>query len=330
MSGKNGSIQWSHHMSGDNGSPWGAAEGLTLDNGVIYTSSSVSGGYIYAFRARDGAILWHTPVHPEGSPSTPTLGNGVIYVSVTDASLASSHIYAFKAINGTLLWRSPIQGCGSPPILVGSSLYLNAGICTGVGQQKGHVYALNAGNGSIRWQYPLDNSPLWKPVVLNGIVYSDGGSTIYAIRGDTGALLWHKNGLSDDRSPLAGTGNVLSTQANGSLYGLRASDGKQLWQAHIGNLGPYEPTIIGNTIYAISSYDTAIYALRLQDGATLWSYDSQDFPAGSFPLVDNGVVYFSMIHGTIFELAASDGTPIVTYTLNDVHLWTHAPLAVGA
>ncbi len=79
VKGTDGSMLWQHHMAGDNGSVWGASSGLTLINGVIYTSSSVDGGYVYAFRARDGMVLWHTRIRPEGTPSAPVLVNGVIY-----------------------------------------------------------------------------------------------------------------------------------------------------------------------------------------------------------------------------------------------------------
>src|SRR5215469_17807712 len=124
VKGTDGSMLWRYHMAGDNGSVWGGSSGLTLVNGVIYTSSSVDGGYVYAFRAKDGIVLWHTRIRPEGSPSAPVLANGVIYVAVTNPSLTSSNVYAIKAADGAFLWHSHINGCGSSPTVVDTILYL--------------------------------------------------------------------------------------------------------------------------------------------------------------------------------------------------------------
>lgn len=325
MDGKDGSMRWSYHMSGDNGSPWGRAGGLILENGVIYTSSSVSGGYVYAFQAQTGAILWHTQVHPQGLPATPKMGNGIIYLAVTDTSLNSSHISAFKAVDGSRLWSIQVKGCASSPVLMGNSLYLSASICTGVGQQEGFVYALNAGNGLIRWQHQLNNT-VFQQVLLNGVIYSNDGAAIFAFRADDGVNLWQKTIRADS---LVGSNNTLYASVNSALYALRASDGKQLWQVSIGNHASYNLTVSGNTLYIVSFFNPDIYALRTQDGTALWNYQSRAFSGGSFPIVDNGIVYYSTLDGTIYELAASDGTLIANYAITDARLFTHSPLTVS-
>ena len=90
VNGKTGTISWSQHMSGGDNSRFGISAGLTLDHGIIYTSSSVDGGYVYAFQAQTGVVRWHTQVHSQGIPSSPIFVNGVVYLSVTDPFVAVS------------------------------------------------------------------------------------------------------------------------------------------------------------------------------------------------------------------------------------------------
>ena len=323
--GKDGSMLWSQHMSGDNGSLWGHAEGLTLENGIIYTSSSVDGGYTYAFRAQTGKVLWHTQLHSQGLPSSPMLANGIIYLSTTDSSLASSHIYAFKAADGSFLWGVQVKGCASSPLFVNGSLYLSASICTGVGEQTGYVYALNADHGSLRWQHQLGNT-VFQQIVLNDVVYSDDGATIFAFGAENGSSLWQKTIRAD---ALIGIGNTLYASVNSTLYALRASNGKQLWQVSMGHPVPYNLTVVENTIYAVSFFDPGIYAFSTSNGSPLWNYQTQASSAGSFPMIDNSIVYFSTLDGTIYELATNDGSLVASYAITNAWLFTHAPLVIG-
>src|SRR5579875_2416031 len=114
-----------------------------------------------------------------------------------------------------------------------------------------------------------------------------------------------------------------------SLTAVRASDGKQLWQVHVGDHGWYDPTVIGNTVYVVSFFESELYAFRAQDGTSLWSYQTQASSAGSFPVGMENIIYSSSLDGTIYELAAADGTLIAKYALPDATLFTHVPLAVG-
>ena len=332
VKGTDGSMLWQHHMAGDNGSVWGASSGLALVNGIIYTSSSVDGGYVYAFRARDGMVLWHTRIHPEGTPSAPVLVNGVIYVAVADPSLTSSNVYALKAADGAVLWHSHIKGCGSSPTVVNNTLYLSADVCSSPPDvaQQGYVYALDASSGSLRWRYQAVDSFISQVVVLNNIAYADEISgTIDAIHANNGSLLWQHRVQRRQLSAVAGVNDSLYVSAAGFLYAFRASDGAQLWKVHVGDHGPYEPTVIGNTIYAASPLEENIYALQTRDGASLWTYQAQSYFTGAEPIVMDGVLYFSMNDGVIYALTSNDGAQIYRYDTPGPKLVTSSSLAVG-
>src|SRR6266566_281377 len=332
VKGADGSMLWRYHMAGDNGSVWGGSSGLTLVNGVIYTSSSVDGGYVYAFRARDGRVLWHTRIRPEGTPSAPALANGVIYVAVFDPSLTSSNVYALKAADGAILWHSHINGCGSSPTVVNTTLYLTAYVCSSPpdSAQEGYVYALDAGSGSMRWRYQAGDPFISKVVVLNTIAYAvEFNGTIDALHANNGSLLWQHRVQRQQLSAVAGVNGSLYVSAAGFLYAFRASDGAQRWKVHVGDHGPYEPTVIGNTIYAASALEENIYALQTQDGASLWTYQAQNYFTGAEPIVVDGVLYFSMKDGAIYALTSNDGTQIYRYDTPGPKLVTSSSLAVG-
>src|SRR5262249_687807 len=146
---------------------------------------------------------------------------------------------------------------------------------------KGYVYALDASNGLVRWRYQVGGPLISKVVVLNSIAYTDDLSgTINAIHANDGSLLWQHRIQRQQLSAVAGVNGSLYVSAAGSLYALRASDGALRWKVHVGDHGPYEPTVIGNIVYAASLNEENIYALQAQDGASLWTYQAQSYFTG--------------------------------------------------
>ncbi len=95
LQSSNSSVLWHDKL---NTSPTGAL----LANGVIYLSSSGSGGFsgvVDAVRASDGSLLWNYPL--SGSAwNAPTLVGNTVYVGA-----ANGMAYELRADNGKLLWH---------------------------------------------------------------------------------------------------------------------------------------------------------------------------------------------------------------------------------
>lgn len=99
LNASDGSVRWWHDSGAETIFP------TILQSGVVYASSS--DGTVYAFSARDGAVLWsfkallHTRVV--------AVVNGVVYMGSDDETRTHypghQYSYALNASNGDLLWR---------------------------------------------------------------------------------------------------------------------------------------------------------------------------------------------------------------------------------
>ena len=171
-----------------------------------------------ALNASTGALLWTTHTGSTIS-STPTIANGVVYVSCE---------YAFCALNaatGAELWSSNIfvDSYSSAAVAKGM-VYIGASVAGQHGSFTGTLYALNAYTGKIVWSAPVASGITSSPTVANGVVYvgTDDG-TLYAFNAKIGAELVAVAGVAGQSSPTVANGVVYSeTTVSGELFALGA------------------------------------------------------------------------------------------------------------
>src|SRR6266581_4848101 len=99
------------------------------------------------------------------------------------------------------------------------------------------VYALHAGDGSLLWQQQTDGSMWQVPPVVDGIVYvlayrsSDSQGTLSALRASDGQPLWRFPLRTFSMPPAVEQGVVYLASPVDGVVALRANDGYQLWHA---------------------------------------------------------------------------------------------------
>ena len=137
-----------------------------------------------------------------------------------------------------------------------------------------------------------------QPVVgdINGdgtpeIVFACLGSGIYAIRGNTGSILWHNTSVSVGSwgSPAAADlipsvpGLEVVVCSSGRTWLLRGTDGSTIWSSPYGcGTRPGAPAVAhegADTLILVNANST-LYALRASDGSVRWSA-----PTGSSTLI---------------------------------------------
>src|SRR5712692_3187005 len=129
-----------------------------------------------------------------------------------------------------------LAACGIAPPPPDKTVY--------VVSETGTVYAVRGTDGSMLWRYQVGDAFISNVVVLNNIAYVDEISgAIDAIHANNGSLLWQHRVQRQQLSAVAGVNASLYVSAAGFLYAFRASDGAQLWKVHVGDHGPYEPTV---------------------------------------------------------------------------------------
>jgi outer membrane protein assembly factor BamB len=294
-----------------------------------------------------GAVLWSykwKKLTEGGSGFGPLLvGDGTVYFAggeATSHQAISETLYAINAQTGALRWSQPAPTRLIYPMLTDTGVLY--------AQADGGIYALNASDGSTRWHTYLA-AEVNNLALANGILYGttvqDGtqsASRLFALRPDSGALLWQValpasqafglaaaiNGtlyLSSVEQQQATISNgALSARSSGqpvtSYVSAYSQAGKQLWQSqpfdgYFGNLVIADGRIFftGTT----STETSAAFALSAQGGKLLWSYQAD---AGVFaylvPIVVSGAVYLergprnsdSSVGWALLALSAQHGT----------------------
>jgi outer membrane protein assembly factor BamB len=270
-------------------------EELAIAGGVVL--ALVRGGELIAFRASDGASLWHARLAVLG-----TAWGGVLY------TLDGSTIYALRLADGRLLWRQQPGDVLIPLVADGTNLYF--------AQDAGSVTALRADTGAVRWTFG-PTTPTYTPgryvrfAAANGQLYltylsgyppdeRPGSVRLSTVDGSSGGYVVHQpTGSTMGVNPLLAAGVVtlliyptsypdpITSAAYRLSLSLSAGGSQPLWRAPVqvqvqGDVGAEAGVLAGGTSIARDAqavyFDGAlqgashaeISAFRLEDGLLLW------------------------------------------------------------
>jgi len=258
-----GAVVWSHP------SDEAITSAPAAVNGAVYIATSA---HLDAFRARDGTLLWRSPLGggaaPQGvTPTGPvasviTATTGAIYVSALEnvttrpassqgsaSIIATPSIYQIAPRDGSHLWKSsyPSCACVSPyavSISTGSAYFT----------EDSSLWQFMTAPIGMGWRF-TGFGELRGPVLANGILYlTDTGqdpnthdTDTLAIDPTTGNTLWRTGteGGTLSQPPAVGGGAVFSG-GGGILYALRGDTGGVLWRYQTdGNIQTTPPVVGG-------------------------------------------------------------------------------------
>lgn len=287
-------------------------------NGVVYAASSFSyysasngPGYIYALRASDGHQLWR--VTTDESPTLSMAMNGAVYAFTNNA------LFALDAGDGHQRWRQSLDtSIGPQSQVVNGVMYFT----TTEISLEGTPTTGSAGPASpLGAAGNLLQSVMQMAPVTTVRPHKEGISSIYAVRIDNGAVLWHYKltpeggnnwaqwlSVSDDG--IVYTGSFVG-ENKGYIYALNADDGSLLWRHTTQNATPENAAVVGGVIYVgitTSGGDqTSMYAQRASDGSPIWQRPL-DGPLSEAPIVPGDTIYVGTTTGAIYALRASTGS----------------------
>lgn len=321
LNATNGTMLWCKQVriTGDFPCPWSCPPPPfmvfgepTVVDGVVYVCASGYQGYTYAFRARDGSLLWRV----KSNCAAVSIPFADYAVPLVDHDIVYTGSYALRAQDGKILWSTPVGV--SFQSLVDGVLYANS---------ENTIYALNAKNGSVRWHYEAsdhapvggrlavadnrvyfgtldsvdraeksalyvlnaaDGSLLWKfsmgaysgATVLNDLVYvSSRDQYFYALQVSNGATRWRFKSVYPVYNTAAGANGVLYINMDGP-YALNAKTGKVIWHQSLGasQSVDFTPSIVAGNVLYLASIDgegnSILYALNANTGTTYWHSSS--------------------------------------------------------
>jgi outer membrane protein assembly factor BamB len=269
--------------------------------GVTVVYQGNEDGYMTAFNAATGAILWSDDLGTS-ILDTPLVADGSVWVARTYDPI----VYSLNAATGAIqcqmapvpsfIFDTPTIGTppgGTPTVFIGHE---------STGDDNGVVYALQASNCSVEWKFSSFNSPAgtWDPysyaVDAQGVglllIGSDNpDTTVYALNAVTGKKVWTYTtqdaigGHGDDDigtgasvtapgvNGFAGGALYVSNNA-GYTYGLNLTTGKEYWRYNYGSVvgapGRSTAAVLGDEV--IFGEPQGVLCLNAVTGALKWEF----------------------------------------------------------
>ena len=253
------------------------------DAGVVYVASqgdSINHGFVDAYRASDGKLLWEQDTGLNGRAQIGASG-GTLYVN------AAGSLSARRGADGTILWQVSLNApITVDPVVVDGTIYFN---------NYGEVFAFKAADGSLRWHYrpqQLFGEGATTLAVGGGFIFAGSGTSVIALHEADGTLAWSKAYPRLVLGTSYSDGVMYVSWEDPSLPALRATDGAQLWSAQLIGGHAWPAVVAGRTIFVgmnpgatPNGAPAYVYALRPTDGSVMWSITATQSGGVSAPVV---------------------------------------------
>jgi outer membrane protein assembly factor BamB len=199
----------------------------TAYDGVVYVTGAGVGGTLYAVSEADGHVRWHRPVE-NGDKSSPAVDDSGAFVS-----FACQQDYRFK-LGGSLAWHHQTScegGGGSTAVLHGSALYAR-------GAAGDSPVILSAASGSSAGSFASQTAPAFDSTSM----YTLQAGDLVAVDPSGSPDRWSFGDGSLVTAPIVAGKVIYVASSDGTVYGVSASSGKQVWSGQAGTtiLGPDE------------------------------------------------------------------------------------------
>jgi Ca-activated chloride channel family protein len=259
---------WEQEIAGD------VITAPVISDGTVYFTTF--GGASYALNAADGSVVW---VKANAATSAPVVANGQLYETrkrqvgkETTEGLARVDAKKGEAREKELIAESAAQ-------------YLKAGSGGGVGISAPEVKSLDS---SVGFSAAPSTANL---AVANGSVGVDSVVGAWAYQGSRAAV---------------SKGQILNAQGN-YLNSVRASDGKQSWQAEVVGARSaaggqvFSPPAVGQDYLYLAGAAGYLVSVRQSDGGVGFSY-AMKAPIAFQPALAKGNVYAGTSDGRLICL----------------------------
>jgi outer membrane protein assembly factor BamB len=259
---------------------------------------AVAGTNTTSATASEG-VLWQRELDA-GVATSPTVVDGTLFVGGPGRSLL-----ALGTESGEQQWSvTPGPVLGEPTVVEGRVYAIGGNV----------VAAVDADTGDSLWRTEVAGGGGRSVTVVNGTVFVGGGKTITALSEADGGVLWR---FDVDRTGTAGTptvvdDTVLFGTTDGSLFGVSAPGGEQLWTEKVGGSFVLPPTEVdGTALFSVSRFDSdVVHAVDSASGELLWTGGFGTVPSAA-PLVSTPTVaderLFVVLEEGVFALDTAGG-----------------------
>lgn len=243
---------------------------------------------LVAVDVRNGRELWHAQL-PNIAMSTPIVAGNLVYVGTGKSGDLPRNLYVKLRFHHRRIWGVP---------------------------RGDEIDAFDLHSGVKRWSYHTIGEDMPSPVYDRGrLLFANGDSHAYALRADTGKLLWTTDigGISTMSSAvMAGNAVILGVCSDGmrdsTSVALDAATGKFLWRSQYGHCDSAPAYANGRVFVSdVLPGDTwlqgrpIVAALDPKTGRTLWAYVAATQGIWSIVGSDEAAVAGTYAKGSYFQ-----------------------------
>jgi outer membrane protein assembly factor BamB len=276
--------------------------------GYVYVGSV--GGYVYAFEANTGRLVWRRRGGGMFKGSICAFENR-LYIGNTDNLLR-----CIDAETGRVVWRHDTgRDLDSSPCVVGGRLYI-AG-------ENGYARCLDPRTGKLIWKCFVggigpgtllgSNGSETSPAISGDLLYTatyDGD--IHAIDIKTGKLRWKTRTGDDTDASVVVDGDFIYACAEeraSFLYCFTRTDGREIWRYGGNKKGYWSTPAVANGRIWVGGEDGRLHCVDAANGTEIWT-----FPTGngiwSSPCVVDGRVIFGSRDFNLYCVDAETGSEV--------------------
>ena len=300
-----------------------AAPALWKDLAIVGDAS----GTVYALGIASGKLKWKFNTG-NAILSTAALGEDIVVMPSTDGS-----VYGLAAASGRQLWR---RDTGRPfvasPAIASGQVYL--------GSSEGKFRALELASGKPVWEFGgVSGFVETRPLVHEGrVIFGAWDEHLYALRADTGKLLWKWKGPKPGALyspaacwPVEAKGKIFVVAPDRKMTAIDARTGAQLWRT-----GDY---VVRESIgmaedqsrFYVRAMNDFFYAFSTaaSQPEKVWGTDAHfGYDINSAMLVERqGAVFYGTKNGLVLALQAKTGAIRWQHKLGVGVVNTLAPLS---
>ncbi len=161
------------------------------------------------------------------------------------------------------------------------------------------------------WKYDQDELIEFAPVLARGRMYLiDNSGTFITLDNATGKVVWkEKIGKLNASSPAFWRGMLLAVNLDPpQALGLRARDGKVLWERDLPSRSESSPMVVGERMF-FGTESGDFFALNPRNGKVRWQV-KLDGEVKAAPAFTDGTLYVGDYAGQFYALRASDGKQV--------------------
>jgi outer membrane protein assembly factor BamB len=283
-----------------------------IANGRIYTIDRDE--VVSAFDAASGKRLWYIDLTPEDEDNGLFGGGLAVQGNRLYVTTPFTYVYALDTDTGKKIWESKMPGpMRAPPAVSDGRIFAIT--------LDNELVALAEDDGRRLWSYAgeSDSAGLLggsTPAVLgNTVITTDSSGNLFALRAETGKLLWSDNlagaargdsiaTMADIRGrPVIDRDMVFAISNSGTMVAIDLRRGDRVWDKDIG--GTQEPWVAGDFVYVLDN-DNQVLCLNRADGRVKWV---QALPAFENPQERKNPIYWSgpLLAGDRLVVSGSSG-----------------------